>query len=231
MAIIDCEFWKVRRSILGVNGGSHRGAVTLRRKPAPCDSNRARQQRSRSVWAYCSWAWHQLLTDEDRASWDELMLGDWWVDYLGEYVELVGFQVFMAFASRAVLAGWPCPTDGMDSAIGNVFSSLELELFTTSRIRVTWTPALDEYNRLVLFGSGPLRPGQSKTWVEPPMTEYSTPRGWRWIGSSAPAAAGPLEFDLDYVVASGMHLVVMAGGVDYSGFYPPSWVTAEAYAS
>lgn len=159
------------------------------------------------------------------------MSESWWVDYLGQYVELAGFQVFMAFASRAVLAGWPCPTDGMDSALGESVSVLELELLSATRIRVTWTPAFSEYDRLALFGSGPLRAGQFKAWTSPPMTQYSTPRGWRWIGSSEPGAAGPLEFDVPWAVGSGMKVVVMAGGVDYSGFYPPSWVTAEAWAA
>lgn len=231
MAIIDCDWWLVRRKLLGVAGASWRGVPTLRMKPTPCESSLPRRVRSRRTWQYCSWAWQYLLSEEDRATWAELMSEDWWVDYLGQYVELGGFQVFMAFASRAVLAGWPCPTDGMDSVLGRGVGELDLELLTTSRIRVRWTRGLDERNRLALFGSGPLRPGQFKTWVEPPMTEYSTPRGWRWIGSSEPGEDGPLEFDLPWTVAIGQKLVVMAGGVDYSGFYPPSWATAEAIAA
>lgn len=230
MAIIDCEWWVVRRKLLGASGGSHRGVPTIRLKPTPCNSGRPRQVRSRSIWQYCSWAWNYVLTAEERATWTTLAQTWSWTDYLGKWSDIWAFEWFMACNARAVLAGWPLHKDGTDVWWGHWVGVTDLELLTSTRIRVSWADGLTEDNRLVVFGSGPLRAGQVKTWGLEQEGRESTPRGWRWIGSSEPAAESPLEFDLPWAIESGMKLVVMCSGLDYSGMYCEDWSTAEVVA-
>lgn len=231
MAIIDCPFWLVRRQLKGADGGSHRGATTLRMRPASCNSTRPRQVRSRALWSQASWAWLNLLTSENRQDWRDAADDMTWRDYLTQYKKLDGHQWFVGLAARCLLAGWAINVETAWVWWGQTLDEVSFEFLSSSRIRVSWSPAFDEYDRLALFGSGPLGQGVSRGWEVPDWDVASTPRHWRWLGSSEPAAAGPLEYDLPFVVEPGLKLVVLAGGVSDSGMYPLEWRTAEVIAA
>jgi hypothetical protein len=187
--------------------------------------------RSRALWAYCSWAWSNELDEVDRQTWRDLADAITWRDYLEQYRVLDGQQWFMGCMARAVLAGWPILHDGGEVWWGQTLDSVSFEFLSATRVRVAWTPAFNSYNRLALFGSGSLGQGVSRGWEVPDWLVCSTPRHWRWLGSSEPAAAGPLEFDLPFSVEPGLKLVVLACGVDYSGMYAQEWRTAEVIAA
>jgi hypothetical protein len=187
--------------------------------------------RARALWARASWAWLTLLTAENRQDWRDAADELTWRDYLTQYKELDGHQWFVGLAARCLLAGWPINPDPVILWCGQTLDEVSFEFLSISRIRVTWSPAFDEYDRLALFGSGPLSPGEFRTWAVANWVVDSTPRHWRWLGSSEPEAAGPLEFDLPFVVEAGQKLVILAGGVSDSGMYALEWRTAEGVAA
>jgi len=228
VAIVDCDFWLVRRKLLSANGGSHRGAVTLRMKPSPCNRSLPLQMVSRTILQTLARAWSKVLTQQERNHWDNVAGALVWHDYLDQARDLRGFHWFVGLNSRRMRAGYPMLTEEEVFWWGNDLATASVELLTSSRIRVTWTPALDRYNHLCVYASGPVSPGVTR--VAPTWTYglESTPRHWFFVGWSALQASSPQEFDLPWVVPDGAELYCLVGGTDYCGLYCRNWLVEKA---
>jgi len=231
VAIIDCEWWLVRRKLLGTAGASWRGVPTLRMKPSPCLSSRPREARSRAIWQYCSWAWGNVLTDDERATWVTLAETEAWHDFLGAWQDIWAFEWYMACNARCLLAGWPLHKDGSDVSWGQDVVLTAWELVSPTRVSLDWAPYVNENNRVVVFGSGPVSQGRSLPYFYYWEGRRSTPRGMFWIGATEPAAVGPMEFDLPWAVEAGLKLVVWVCGLDYSGMYAEHWWREEVVST
>lgn len=228
MAIIDCDWWLVRRKLDGVSGSSYNRNPTLRMRATPCNSNRSRQQTTRAVYAYCLWAWANVLTAGDREVWDDDAEVATWRDYLEQYKHLLGFQWFVAFNTRLLRGGLPMNVDDGVIWWGNDVASLSVSFLSSTSIRVTFTPAMDQYNHLVVFMRGPLSLGVE---VKAPVWTWqvsSTPRGWRWVGVSAIQATSPQDFTLPCAFEVGQRIGILGGGMDETGAYCQQWRAAEA---
>lgn len=227
MAIIDCDFWIVRRKLLGVVGGQHRGAVTLRRVAHPCNSNLRRQQITRRHYAAALFMWTNVLTQWERDNWQYLSENAGWHDYLEQEKMIWGMQWFVAMATRQMRAGLTVSTDENIRWWGVDLSSLSVALLSSTSVRVTFTAPWWRPEHLVVLCRGPLAPGvqaKAPTWAYHP---ESTPRGWSWLGVTGLSPASPQDFTLPRAIPAGAKVAILAGGMEDTGLYCQQWRAAE----
>lgn len=230
MAIIDADFWEVRRKFGGACGASCRGAPYIRMKPSPCNAPTREQSRTRALWARAHRYWQDVLEEWERQDWRDYVSPRDWYDRLEQYRALTGCGLFVAYASRALLAGFTPEHDPWYILGGWALETMSLELVSSSRVRVTFTTDPYMGHALVLYGRGPLGVGEFPKVKVPSWPREQVPSGWRWIGNGQLEQGSPIEMDLPFVVPAGMKFRAIGGKMSYHGDYPSDWVEAEVVA-
>jgi hypothetical protein len=243
MALIDCDWWLVRRKLKGAAGASQVSSSApspiyekrvpyIRRCPSGCNSNSRRQCETRARWNYITAAWKRVLTDNERYYWNEWAKEEdfWWRDEEFQRRHLSGYEWFCAVNGRTQAAGLPLVTYAGDLWWGISLSLLEIDLVTSTRIRVTFEPDEENYNVLAVYGRGPMSPGCHAVVPDEEWWRDSVPSRWKLIGFSERGAASPVEMDLPFAVASGRKLAVMACQMDYTGLMAEDWLVEELVA-
>jgi len=231
MALVDDDFWRVRRKFGGACGASCRGAPYLRLRPTPCNANKERQQRSRALWARVGRFWHDELESWERLDWN-LEVGWWsWHDRLDQYRELTGFEFFAGFAARNLLAGREPCRNPYDLAWGYPLTTLQLSLVSSCVVEATFTPMPSpSYWGLALYGRGPVSLGVSPVVSAPAWGRDCVPNGWYWVGFGELGDAGPLEFTLPREIRTGTKLVCIGCLMFETGQLHEEWLMAEVAA-
>lgn len=230
MAIIDCDFWLVRRKLGGACGSFCRGAPYIRLRPTPCNGSTRRQSRVRALWAYATWAWQGLLTAEERSHWNED--AEWWAfcDDQEQYRHLTGCEWWCYFAARMLVAGLPLWRDSYDMVLGDYVSALSVELVSRTRARLTFEPDPGPYHGFAAYGRGATSVGDSRVVPEAEWSRMSVLPGWRWIGFAGLGVGSPVELELPFTVAAGRKLRVKGCLMSDTGGTPFDWLTAEVVA-
>lgn len=230
MAIIDADFWEVRRIMKGVCGASCRGAPYLRRKPVPCNPRTTNQLRTRALWARAFWYWNNVLDPGERWYWNTFRPGRTWYDQMEQWRRLTGCGYFVALASRAMLGGFD-PILDLDSLwAGWALESMSIALLTPSRVRVTFATNPGEWHCLAVYGRGPTSVGDSRVVREAEWSRYQVPCGWQWIGYGGADENSPIDFDLPWAIPAGRKLRMIGTKMALCGFLTTDWVTAEVVA-
>lgn len=243
MAIIDADWWTVRRKLGGSAGASYAASAGplpvyehrvpyVRRKGVVCQGASRAQLEARARWAYICWAWRNVLGVSERSYWNsnaEYVFGAWH-DEEQQYRHLTGYEWFCALNARVLAAGLPLLTDADDTGPGMPLYTLEVEVLTSRRIRVAWTPSAAPYWVLALYGRGPMSVGEHAVVPEVVWWRHSVPSRWYVIGFSALAAGSPVEFDLPRAIGPGRKLATMGALMDYSGMMPDDWLVEQVVA-
>ena len=240
MALIDADWWNVRRKLGGAAGASQvmSGAPApvykkrvpyVRMRPSGCNSTTRRQVDQRARWGYVTWAWGHVLTEIERYRWNEYADVEWssWRDEEQQYRELNGFQWFCGLSGRVLRAGLPLNRDAREVSRGFEVEVLDFEFVSQSRIRVTFWPDDWYIAGLVVYGRGPVSSGVHAVVPEINWWRHSVPSRWYWIGFGGEMVPSPIEFDLPHVVPVGRKLAIMAGLMTISGGVPDDWLVEQ----
>ena len=119
---------------------------------------------------------------------------------LGQSIFLTGLDWYAMVNSRILdFAGTPIEEPG-DLTTPDPLLTMSLGITSATVVAITFTPALVALHRLVLWGSGPIGPGQNPNFKQ-----------MRLIGYSAAAAASPASFTLPYTLQDASKLKVYCG--------------------
>jgi len=244
MALIDAEFWRVRRKLKGAAGASQvmssapvplceKRVAYLRLRPTSCNPSSKRQCEARARWSSLSHAWQKELTAENREDWQWMVDEDEfrWYDEEQQSRHICGYEWFMAVNARVLAAGLPLVKDTAMLWWGVSLSTLAVTFLSETTIRVAFEPDEDPYCALAVYCRGPMSPGCHAVVPEIEWARYSVPSRWRLVGFSALAAASPVDFELPAAVPSGRKLAVMACLMDYSGLMADEWLVDEVIAA
>ena len=223
MALIDCDYWYVRRKLQGSLGASvHQPGIedptnTLRlpylkaRARTPVH-RRAPQARAQSSWAHANYLWRHALSEYQRWEWSTYAPEDFpaWLDEINIGKPLYGHRLYVAFASRALAAGLT-PILDYDDIIGPLpIYSLDAEITSADTVELSFSPPLDEFTYLVAHYRGPLSAGRH-AFIQQPYWYYdSTPCGWSLLGYSTADPASPVVFTLPTPCPVGAKLPIHA---------------------
>jgi hypothetical protein len=242
MALIDTDWWKVRRKLTGAAGASQvmssqpaplgdKRVPYIRLRPTTTKSNTPRQCAQRALWAYLSHAWTTELNDAERYSWQDVLdfSGQLWWDEEQQQRHLCGYELFAGTNARRLAAGFPLNKDGYYVDLGIPLTSIDVTFLDDAgtQISVDFLPSAETYYVLLLYMRGPSSPG---THAVVPAAEFwraSVPSRWRLIGYGPYEAASPLTFTLPRAVPIGRKLAVAGQLMDRSGFLAPDWLLDE----
>jgi hypothetical protein len=244
VAIIDADWWTVRRKFSGSAGASQAmsgGPLPvyrnrhpyLRRKPCSCNPTTPRQLAARARWAYITKAWQDVLTADEREVWTyeiEEYIGSW-LDEEQQAHHITGYEYFCGVNARVLAAGLPLCTSLDDWYPAGTLSLLELELLTPTRIRATFDLGSNVHWSLALYGRGPLSVGCNP--VVPPIDWWrdSVPSRWYLIGYGPQGAPSPVEMDLPHAIRPGLKLAAIGGMLSQSGEIPDDWLLEQVTAT
>ena len=242
MAKIDNDWWKVRRKLNGAAGASQvmssqpaplgvKRVPYLRAKPPACNPSTPRQCAARARWAHIAWAWNNLLSPDDRYSWQDMLdyYGTMWWDEEQQSRHLIGYQLYAGTNARRLAAGFPLNHDGYYLDYGIPLTLIETTFLDDAgrTISVEFSPSAEPYYVLALYGRGPSSPG---THAVIPVAEYwrqSVPSRWYLVGYGPLAAASPLQFTLPRAIPVGRKLALAGVLMDRSGMIPPDWLVDQ----
>jgi hypothetical protein len=166
VAIVDCDWYSVRRKLGGLAGYPHRGVACLRLRPTPVASTSVRQLEGRSVWSRLTKFWAEELSSSERETWEYLSENATWYDDQEQYRYLVGFEWFCALNARTQRAGLAIVRDGGDVWMGYGLDTLSVSLLDETHARFTFTPDPGgDYEGLAVYGRGPVAAGETRDWL------------------------------------------------------------------
>lgn len=240
MALIDADWWAIRRKIAGIAGASQvMSSVTppvytkrvpyLRAKPTGSRSSTTRQREQRAAWARITTAWSRHLTQGERDHWNYDAEHSWtsWRDEEQQYRHLNGFQWFCALNGRVLRAGLPLNRDASEVSRGFEVEQLDFSFLSPSRIRVTFWPDDWYWAGLLVYGRGPISPGVHAVVPEINWWRHSVPSRWYWIGFGGELVESPIDFDLPRAIPVGQKLAIMAGLMTIAGGVPDDWLVEQ----
>lgn len=229
MALIDVDgYWKVRRILGGACGASWRGVPYVRMRPSCCNSNRARQQQSRAIASTVQRYWKVGLTDEQRATWDDLAGYWYWWSALEWRRALSGQAWFFCTQTRVLRAGWEIQEWGDEGMFGRSFATAAVAFVDGKHVSVTFDPDEENWNAVCVWWSGSLRPGQDVAYEVPAMYQFTVWSGWRWVGVGELGGASPQVLELPEYVGVGGRAQFLVVGMSFSGDYGWEWMKCEA---
>lgn len=228
VAIVDCDWYSVRRKLGGVAGYPHRGISCLRLRPTPCRSTSARQVVGRSNWSRLTKFWSSELSEAEQYEWD--YVAEWltWYDEQEQWRHMLGFDWFCALNARRLMAGLDINRDGSDVDWAWGLDTLSVALLDEDNARFTFTPdPYGEYEGLVIYGRGPVAAGETRAVPAPTWGRTSVPGGWQWIGFGGLGVDSPVDLELPMTIPAGMKLRVIGNLMDRSGGMSDEWLHAE----
>lgn len=244
MAIIDADWWTIRRKFSGSAGASQamsRGPLPvyqhrvpyLRRKPCSCNPSTTRQLAARARWAYIAWAWNNVLAWEDRDDWNNFAgyPSVRWYDEEQQYRRLTGYEWYCGLNARCLAVGLELCPYPYTAWYGSDLSLLELELLTSTRIRVTFAPEPEDWQGLLVYGRGPMGPGCHAVVPECNWWRDSVPSRWFLIGFGGLGVHSPVELDLPVTIRPGRKLAVMGVLMGGGGWVSDDWLVEHVTAT
>lgn len=231
VALIDDDFWHVRRKLKGACGASCRGAPYLRMRPTPCNPNTRRQQECRALWSRLGYIWWNVLDAYERSEWDYWAEEDPWYDSLEQYRWLCGYERFAAYVGRQLMAGLDLKPRTDQQVAGMELDSLSVTLLSSTTLRATWTTVPGSaYWCLALYGRVGLSLGEAPVVQDVEWWRDAVPNGWRWLGRGDLGGGSPTDITLPVEVRGGTKVVVIGCLMGQAGWVPDDWVMAEAAA-
>lgn len=224
MALIDDDWWHVRRKLGGSVGGSLQVENTpwpgdytrvpyLRRRVRVCDRGTTRQREARVRWRYLSKAWQEELSDEERVSWNERAEEgvQGWYDALMQHRHLTGFEFFCGMNARVLESGNALWKDGWTAEWYWGPDVFGVEQLSSTSVRVSFHPEL-WYDQMLWLGvRGPMSVGRATVVPNVWWERQQRPFGWRTVGYSEAEAASPVDFELPFVWPVGMKVAFLGG--------------------
>lgn len=242
MALIDTDWWKVRRKLRGAAGASQvqssqpapigdKRVPYIRLRPTTTKSNTRRQCAQRALWARLARAWTTELNDSDRTKWNNFAQyndAPWW-DEEQQQRHLIGYDFFVATNARRVAAGFPINKDSSYVEYGIPLTSIDVTFLDDAgtQISVDFLPSAETYYLLLLYMRGPSSPGTHAVVPAAEFWRQSVPSRWRLVGYGPYEAASPLTFTLPRAVPIGRKIAIAGQLMDRSGYLAPDWLVDE----
>lgn len=240
MALIDADWWKVRRKLGGATGASQvmssqpaptytKRAPYIRLRPTSIKSSSRRQRDLRARWAHITWAWNNLLTQNDRDDWnDRAGAGSrQWYDALEQYRHLTGYELYCAYNAQAMAAGFALNTDAYEAGYGQPVDALSFTFLDQQTIRITYEPDWYPLHAFVVWFRGPMSPGCHAVVPDVVWPRSTTPTRWRFAYAVPPGHSSPEDLTLPVVVPSGRKVAITAAFMNPAGGLPDEWPVAQ----
>jgi hypothetical protein len=227
VAILDADWYDVRRKFGGACCAPYRGNPVVRLKPSPCDPMTSKQCLARNRWAHAHWIWANELSDQQREEWQERVTARWWYDGQDQYRPLSGVAAFVALASRALLIDGEVVYDKDEEWWGEPLETLEVTLVDETTIEVDYTPTPWLFHKVVVFARGPMRVGAEAILPTVNWGSDKTPRLFKFVGYTEPEEAGPVEMTLPFRVRAGEKAAVIAQQWSLCGGIDSDWELVE----
>lgn len=196
-ALINPILGEIRGSIKGITGSRTRGGSVLRGKTSGVQPRTTAQTTVRAVMAGLSKKWGSILTSEQRTAWNNLAEGVVLYNVFGDPYNATGYMLFCRLNQNRATFGDTILLDAPADLNVTTLDTLSISDLPAPDgfVNLTWTPAIQAYERVLCRGVVNTSPGVTSVAGKYLAFDYTalggtSPSDFVWDGSQLLARTG-----------------------------------------